>query len=53
MLTPAPSLEQVKDITWENPRQVLFHGKLTGLGDPRVVAGMLLVAMAILYALLR
>jgi SSS family solute:Na+ symporter len=53
LLTPAPSPEQVKDITWENPRQVLFHGKLTGLGDPRAVAGMLLVAMAVLYALLR
>ena len=53
LLTPAPSLEQVKDITWENPRQVLFHGKLTGLGDPRAVAGMLMAAMAILYALLR
>jgi SSS family solute:Na+ symporter len=53
LLTPAPSLEQVKDITWENPRQVLFHGRLTGLGDPRVVAGLLLVAMAVLYALLR
>lgn len=53
LLTPAPSPEQVKDITWENPRQVLFHGKLTGLGDPRAVAGMLLAAMAVLYALLR
>jgi len=53
LLTRAPSLEQVKDITWERPGQVLFHGKLTGVGDPRVVAGMLLVAMAVLYALLR
>jgi SSS family solute:Na+ symporter len=53
LLTQAPSLEQVKDITWERPGQVLFHGKLTGVGDPRVVAGMLLVAMAVLYALLR
>ena len=53
LLTQAPSLEQVKDITWERPGQVLFHGKLTGLGDPRAVAGMLLVAMAVLYALLR
>jgi hypothetical protein len=43
----------VNDITWEHPRQVLFHGKLTGVGDPRVVAGMLVVAMAVLYALLR
>jgi len=53
LLTPAPSPEQVKDITWEHPSQVLFHGKLTGLGDPRAVAGMLLVAMVVLYALLR
>jgi SSS family solute:Na+ symporter len=53
LLTQAPSLEQVKDITWERPGQVLFHGKLTGVGDPRVVAGMLLVAMAVLYALLK
>jgi hypothetical protein len=43
----------VEGITWEHPRQVLFHGKLNGVGDPRVVAGMLLVTMAVLYALLR
>jgi SSS family solute:Na+ symporter len=52
LLTRAPTPEQVEGITWENPRQVLFHGRLTGAGDPRVVAGMLLVAMVILYALL-
>jgi SSS family solute:Na+ symporter len=53
LLTRAPSPEQVEGITLEHPRQVLFHGKLTGVGDPRFVAGMLLVAMAVLYALLR
>jgi SSS family solute:Na+ symporter len=52
LLTRAPTPEQVEGITWEHPRQVLFHGRLTGAGDPRVVAGMLLVAMVILYALL-
>jgi SSS family solute:Na+ symporter len=52
LVTPAPKPEQVEGITWEHPLQVIFHGKLTGIGDPRALAGMLLVAMVVLYALL-
>ena len=49
LLTPKPTREQVEGRTWDNPLQVIFHGKLSGLGDPRAIAGMLLVLMVALY----
>jgi SSS family solute:Na+ symporter len=49
LLTPRPAKEQVRESTWEHPLQVIFRGKLTGLGDPRAIAGLLLLLMGILY----
>lgn len=49
LLTPKPPAEAVRGVTWENPLQVIFRGKLTGLSDPRVIAGALLVLMVVLY----
>jgi len=51
--TPAPSLGQVESTTWPNPLQVICHGKLSGLTDPRLVAGALFVLMAVLYLVFR
>ncbi|MEM8681760.1 MAG: hypothetical protein AAGF97_20615, partial [Planctomycetota bacterium] len=48
-LTPPPSPEQVEDTTWANPIQVLTHGRLQGLTDPRLLAGGLLLVMLTLY----
>jgi SSS family solute:Na+ symporter len=50
--TPKPTEEQLKDLCWENPLQTFRRGKITGITDPRVMAGILLVIMIILYTLL-
>jgi SSS family solute:Na+ symporter len=53
LLTPAPPREQVEAVTWESPGQVIAHGRIEGIGDPRVLAGLLLLLMAVLYAFFR
>lgn len=50
-LTPKPDPAQVENLTWANPLKVIFHGKLTGLSDPRMVAAVILVVMVILYSI--
>jgi SSS family solute:Na+ symporter len=50
--TPKPTEAQLKDLCWENPLQTFRRGKITGITDPRVMAGILLVIMIILYTLL-
>jgi len=52
-LTPEPDYESIKNITWESPLKVFKDGKFEGLADPRVMAGGLLVLMAVLYYILR
>ena len=49
LCTPAPPPEKLEGLTWKNPLQVIFHGRVTGLGDPRVLAGLLLLLMVVLY----
>jgi SSS family solute:Na+ symporter len=51
LLTPPPPAEVVENLTWPHPLQVLFHGKLTGPGDPRVLAAVLTAVMVALYVL--
>jgi len=53
LCTPAPSRNQVDNTTWPNPLQVISHGKLRGLTDPRIVAAALFLLMAALYLLFR
>ena len=48
-LTPAPPPEQTENTTWPNPLHVILRGRVTGIGDPRVLAAVLLVVMVILY----
>jgi hypothetical protein len=52
-MTPKPDPKNVEGLTWDNPIQVLAHGKIKKLGDPRLLAGFLLVVMIILYYALR
>jgi len=49
LLTPPPDPKSIDGLTWENPLQVIFHGKLTGLSDPRALAAGLFLLMGILY----
>jgi SSS family solute:Na+ symporter len=51
LLTPRPSEEQLKNLCWENPIQVITQGRVKGVTDPRVMAGLLLVIMIVLYVI--
>jgi SSS family solute:Na+ symporter len=53
LLTPAPPREQIEGVTWASPWQVIAHGRITGVSDPRVIAGMLLLLMIVLYGVFR
>jgi SSS family solute:Na+ symporter len=52
-MTPAPAPEQVNGLTWANPLQVIFHGRISGWSDPRLLAGLLFMFMVILYTIFR
>jgi SSS family solute:Na+ symporter len=47
--TPSPSAEVIENYTWESPLAVLNKGKIKGITDPRILAGILLITMIILY----
>jgi len=49
LATPAPAAEKLENVCWEHPLQALKRGKLTGAGDPRMVALYLFVVMIVLY----
>ena len=49
--TTAPDPETLKDVCWDHPFAAITQGKIAGIGDPRVVTGILLVVMIILYCL--
>jgi SSS family solute:Na+ symporter len=53
LLTPAPSPQQVDGLTWENPLSVIFGDKAHTAVAPRIVAGILLATMAVLYFIFR
>ena len=49
-MTPAPDKNMIKELVWENPYDIV-KGRIIGLGDPRVIAGLLLFTLIILYAI--
>ena len=53
LLTPPPDPAVVEKLTWANPLKVIFHGRVTGPNDPRVLAGLLCAAMTVLYWVFR
>ncbi len=53
LMTPKPAPEQVENTTWPNPLAVIFHGKLKGWYDPRLITITLFVVMVILYYVFR
>ena len=48
LLTPPPSPAQIEGLTWKNPLSVIF-GESGSSATPRLVAGLLLATMAVLY----
>lgn len=53
LLTPAPDPQKIAGLTWKNPLHVISKGKISGILDPRVIAGGLLLMMIVLYYILR
>ena len=50
LATPPPPADQVEATTWPEPLQVIFRDPLIGASDARVIAGVLLALMVVLYA---
>jgi len=51
--TPKPSQSQLTNLCWDKPLQAITQGKITGITDPRVMAGILVVIMIILYMIFK
>lgn len=49
--TPRPDPAVIEKYTWENPINIITKGKLTGLSDVRVLAGLLLLTLVVLYSI--
>jgi len=50
--TPPPNPKVVRELCWDHPFAFL-RGRIEGAGDPRVIAAVLFVTVAVLYAMLR
>ena len=53
LMTPKPDLKNIEGLTWDNPIHVITKGKISGLSDPRILAGGLFFLMAVLYYFLQ
>jgi SSS family solute:Na+ symporter len=50
-LTPKPDPAIIAECTWKTPLSVITEGKLKGFADVRILAGILLLVMVILYVI--
>jgi SSS family solute:Na+ symporter len=48
-LTPPPDPIIIEKYTWDNPLTIITKGKVTGVGDVRILAGFLLILLVTLY----
>ena len=53
LLTPPPAADKLEGLTWNNPLAVIFGKEVEGFFDPRIIAGLLLATMAVLYYVFR
>ena len=53
LITPPPTPEQVEGVAWESPLAILKESEITGMKDPRLLAGLILSFLALMYALIR
>ena len=53
LATPPPAPENVEGLTWDHPWAVVAQGRLSGISDPRLLAGLLLATLAVLYCVFR
>ena len=53
LFTPKPDIKNIEGLTWDNPLHVVTKGRISGITDPRMIAGGLLLLMVVLYYFLR
>lgn len=53
LATPPPKAEQIDGLTWDSPFAFLARSEITGVRDPRLLAGLLAVALVVMYVLVR
>ncbi len=53
LLTPKPDIEKVSKVSLDSVFSFISKGKLSGIGDARVLSGILIVVMFILYYIFR
>jgi len=53
LTSPAPDPAKLENVCWERPLQAITQGKIKRIGDPRVIAGLLVVVMIVLYCIFR
>jgi SSS family solute:Na+ symporter len=53
LLTPPPAPESVEGLTWSHPLAALTQEQFKGLRDPRLIAAVLAVTVAVLYYIFR
>jgi SSS family solute:Na+ symporter len=53
LLTPAPAPESVDGLTWDHPLAAVTQERFKGLRDPRLIATILAVTVAVLYYIFR
>jgi len=53
LLTPPPSPEQLDNLSWKHPAEIVLSGKLRGITDPRIMSAILFGLMIVLYYVLR
>ena len=53
LMTPPPRPEQVEGLTWESPLAFLRQSEIKGLGDPRLLAGLIFGFLMLMYGLIR
>ncbi len=51
--TPAPDPARLENVCWEHPLQAIQQGRVSGIGDPRMIALFLFLVMVVLYYLFR
>ena len=53
LMTPRPAMEQLTNLCWDRPLHAITQGKISGVTDPRIMAGLLVLIMLILYMIFK
>ena len=53
LMTPPPRAEQVEGLTWDSPLAFLRQSEIKGVRDPRLLAGLILGFLMLMYGLIR